>query len=258
MSLTTFSAFYFGSNIDTTNNMLPFSEGGPELTADLDPGLYSMTQLMTAVKTALDAEGAEVYTVTFDRDTRLVTIAATGVFELLLSSGASVGLSPFQLLGFTAGVDLTGLSSYTGSSPAGSEYTNQFILQDYVEPENFKEKVDPAVSESADGVIQTVSFGTRRFIEMNMKFITNKPGDCVNIRGNSTGVADAQTFLTAIIDKSTFEFMPDISDRLTFFTVILESTPEAGNGTGYRLKEQIGDNLPGYYQTGKLKLRVVD
>jgi len=258
MSISTFSTFYYGYEISRENNYVNFNEGGSELTATISIGKYTATTLATALKTALDSAGALTYTVVFDRNTRYYTISATGTFSLLLSSGSNLGLSPFVLLGFTSGVDLTGAATYTSSEASGDIYNPQFILQDYVKPEHNQEKIDANVLESASGTIETVSFGTRRFIEMNMLFINDFAQDGRVIKNNATGVADVERFLQNLITKGDVEFMPDEDSKGVFYSVKIESLNGNSKGTGYVLKEEIGKNLPGYYQTGKMKFRVTE
>jgi hypothetical protein len=161
-------------------------------------------------------------------------------------------------LGYTLASDLTGSSSYTSDSVSGDVYEPQFILQDYVRPEHNQEKVDATIHESANGDIETVSFGTRRFIEMNMMFINNFAQDGKVIKNNATGVEDVERFLQNLITKGDVEFMPDISVKGNFLSLKIESLNGNSKGTGYMLKEEIGKNLPGYYQTGKMKFRVTE
>jgi hypothetical protein len=39
---------------------------------------------------------------------------------------------------------------------------------------------------------------------------------------------------------------------------LLESSPDYSDGTGYKLKELFDKNLPDIYETGILKLRIVE
>ena len=101
-----------------------------------------------------------------------------------------------------------------------------------------------------------ISFGTVNFTELNIPFITDiDQGSNGAIETNLTGVADARAFLTAITTKNPLEFMKD-RDSITFEKLILESTKEARDGTGYRLNELFNRGLAGYYETGKLVFRV--
>lgn len=256
MSISTFSAFYFGLTIDSTNNTINFDEGGPELEAVIDSGTYSYSGLKTAVETALNGAGAETYTFSVNRATRVITISATGSFDLLILSGSSAN-TPWSLFGFP-NTDQTGASTYSGDSASGEQYLNQFILQDYVPPDNFKERRDPSVNESANGDVEVISFGVVRFINMSFKFINDKSQDGKIIKYNPSGVSDAVNFFTKITTRGVFEFMPDISDRDTFFEVVVEEMPGSRTGTGYQLRELTDRSLPGYYEINNVRLRVVE
>lgn len=255
MALNSFSKFYYIGGVSLSNQNINFDEGGGELLAAVEISSYTIEELALAVKTALDAAGTLVYTVDFDRDTRKFTISATGSFDLLVSTGTQASTSIFDLLGFTGG-DLTGASSYTADSVAGSQYKVQFKLQDYVAENFLQERIQPNVNESASGELEVVSFGTRKFIEMNLLFITNLPMDGKVIRNNPSGVEDSIAFLEFATTKAPLEFMPDESDPDTFTSLILESTENSSNGLGFLLKEETGKNLPGVYRTGLLKWRV--
>lgn len=260
MAIGTFSTFYYGTKITTTNFRINFRENVDELTAEVEQGTYSLIEFLGAIKNAMEAASQlpQEYVISVNRSTRQITITAAAPFELLLSSGSQVGTSPFALMGFTQGVDLTGATSYAGASGAGSEYTTQFPLQDYVLGDHNQERIDPSVNESASGRIEVVSFGIRKIFEMSFKYITDFVQDGKVIRNNPTGIADAVDFFENITDKGPFEFMPDSANRSTFFKVLLESTSGSKNGTGFKLKELTGQNLPGYFETNRVKLRVVE
>lgn len=257
MSLSTFSVFYTSIKVDSTNNYINFNEGGGELSATIDAGRYSLTEILTVIKTAMDAIGGQEYTVTLDRDTRKITISATSNFDLLIDTGSQSGIAIWSDIGFTGGVDLTGSNSYEGSQGGASEYQPQFILQDYVESQNYKEKISPTVNESASGRIEVVSFGTRQFFEMSFKFITDKSMDGHVIKNNPSGVSDFRAFMDNAIEKGNLEFMPDVNDRGNFYKVLLETAPGNNKGTGYKLSELLGQGLPGFYELNKVKFRVV-
>jgi hypothetical protein len=259
MALSTFSAFYFGIEIDSTNQNLNFDEGGGELSAVIEPNTYSLTDFLVAIKTALDAASTlpQEYTVTVDRDTRQITISSVGAFDLLVLTGSQLGSSPWTIMGFTGGADLTGLTTYTGASGAGSEYITQFALQDYVESQDDQERLDASVNESASGAVEVISFGIKKIFNMSFMFITDKPQDGKVIRNNSTGRADARAFFLEITKRGALEFMPDIADRSTFFEVVLESLPGNTKGVGFKLKELTGQSLPDYYEIKNVKMREV-
>ena len=258
MALTTFSKFYYNFQVTRSNNKINFDEGAGELEATVNIGKYTPTTLTVAIKTAMDAAGLLDYTVTFDRDTRIYTISSDSAFDLLLDTGAQSAIGIYAVIGFNQGVDLTGLLTYSGDTSAGSVYNNQFILQDYLGPNKSKEQIDSSINESANGVIETVSFGVRRFIKMSLKWITNLEQNGKIIKNNPTGVEDLEDFLEYLITKGQLEFMPDKDNTAEFFTVIVESLPGSSNGTGYEIKELVDKNVPGYFEINNLKFRVVE
>lgn len=259
MNLKTYPLIYWGYEIDETNNKLNFDEGSGELTATIPTGSYSFEQLMDAVKLALDAASIlpQVYFVSAIRSSRKVQITSTANFSLLVSSGTLSGVAPWGLLGFTDG-DLSGTNSYIGDSPSGDLYKPQFLLQDFLHPDQDVRFIESSINESANGDIQTVSFGQRRFMTFSLKFITDVPTDGVVIRYNPFGENDAIDFMKFIITKAPFEIMLDEANPNEFFTLLLESTDTSGDGTGYQLKPMIGNNLPDFYETGILRFRVVE
>jgi len=257
MSLTTFSVFYYDFEIDSDAYQISFDEGAGELTADVDFGSYTPTELAVAIKTAMDATGLLTYTVTFNRADRNFTISSTAAFDLLVSSGASA-VKAFSRFGFT-GADLTGLSTYTGGE-SGDAYFPQFILQDHVSSDNWQSLIKPSVNLTASGQVEVIRFGVEKFIQMNIKYITdlaNAP-DGKAIRKNPTGVADLQRFLQFVTLKKRVEFMPNELARSTFQTVLLETTDKEKDGTGYLLKELYDKGLPNIFETGKLVWRLIE
>jgi hypothetical protein len=256
--INTYSSFFYIDGVTASNFYLNFDEGAGELTAQVESGNYTHSDLAGAVSSALNDVGGLTYTVAFDRDLRLYTISASGNFTLKITSGANVGTDIFPLLGFT-GADLSGLSTYTANLQAGSEYVPQFWLQDYVDIEDLQKAVSASINKSASGKVEVVKFGIEKFFEMNLKFITDvDQGQGNPILTNLNGVQDARLFLRFVTQKQELEFMPDKSNKANFFTVLLESTAESKDGTGYRLKELYTSNLPGYYETGKLVFRLVE
>ena len=222
MALDSFSVFYYDLVINTRNNILNIDEGSGEQAVEIDVGSFTPETLRVAVENALNANLTNTYTVTFDRDARAYTISADAAFDLLIQSGTQVGVSAYPVLGFT-GSDLTGLLTYTSNNLVAKEYQNQFKLQDYVAPDMDKRRIDASINESANGDIEVISFGFRRFIRFSLKFITDKQMDGQVIKNNSNGFNDLVDFLTYLTSKGPFEFMPNIDNRSEYFTVLAES-----------------------------------
>jgi hypothetical protein len=258
MAIGTFSKFYYGTQITLTSSKIDINEGGGELTGTLDLGVYSLSSLAVELQQELNAIGANNYVVGFDRNSRIFTITSDGSFDLLISTGTNASSGAYDVFGFSGGVDLTGLSAYSGTVGAGSEYITQFPPQNYVAPDFRKEKGDASVNQSAAGQVEVISFGEVRFIEMDLLFITDLPMDGKVIRNNPTGAQDAIDFLTFATKRGAIEFMPDKDDPATFNEVILESTIIDKNGTKFKLNEETGKNLPGIYKTGKIEFRIVE
>ncbi len=258
MSLSTHSKFIYGFEVDADALNIDFNEGGSELTATLSIGVYTLTQFADELARALNEAGALTYTVSVNRTTRKLTIAAGSNFALLVSSGSHLGTTVFGIAGFT-GSDRTGANSYVGNLAAGTEYSTQFILQSYVDPEDSQDNIYGTVNQAASGAIEVVTFGRLRFIEMNLKYATNVDHGSSNIiRSNATGISELRSLMQFLTTKAPFEFIPDEDAPNTFYSVLLESTADDSKGLKYKLKEQYSQGLPGYFETGVLKLRVIE
>jgi hypothetical protein len=257
MALSTFSCFYYGFEITSENNRINFSEGAGELTATVTVGSYTHTDVIAAVATALNNVGGLVYTVTLNRATRAITIAATGTFSLLTTSGTQSANSPFSLLGFT-GADKTGLSTYTGTA-SGFNYEPQFRLQEYVPLEHWTGAALASVNKSASGRVEVVKFGDESFMQCDIKYANNviQPDNDI-IKSNASGVEDLLSFMNFLITKGPIEFIPDIDTPNTFYKLLLESTPDSKDGVSFKLKERYDQGLPDWYDTGILKFRQVE
>lgn len=255
MSLTTFSTFYYDYEFDENYMSINFDEGGSELTGTVELGSFTPTEMAVQIQTAMNDVGGQAYTVTFNRSDRTFTISATSNFTLRVSTGSS-GNKAFSKFGFT-GSNRTGANTYTGS-PAGSEYLPQFILQDHIPTTNNQRLVSPAINKAASGKVEVIRFGVEKFMQCNIKYITNKISDGKIIRNNPTGVSDAQSFMQYLMTKKPVEFMPNELSRNTFETFILESTPDYQNGAGYKLKELYDIGLPEFFETGALVFRLIE
>ena len=260
MTIQTRSSFYYIDEISIFNRILNFKEDGnpDELTAEIAIGSYSMNDLAQAVQLALNDAGSQEYTVTLDRTTRFYTISAATNFELLVDTGSAAGASAYSLLGFT-GSDLSGTNTYTSDSAAGTVFNPQYLFQNYIQFDDWQEATHAKVNESGSGIIETVSFGQRKFSQFDLMFITDIPQNDSKspIENNPTGVADARAFFVFATKKGDFEFMPDRDNPAFFCTVLLESLPRHKDGTGFTMQEMYSRNLAGYYTVRDVKLRLV-
>lgn len=251
------SSFFYLDPVDSTNLYLDFKEGaGSELTADISVGKYTHSELPAAISAALNGIGALTYTVTLDRDARKFTIAASGAFTLLISTGSHVGANIFPLLGFT-GADTSSSASHTANLQAGTEYRPQFYLQDWVDATDNQKSISPAVNKTASGEIEVVKFGIEKFYDFSIMLVTDIDQKGTGfVETDLNGVANLRAFMQFCAAKNNLEFMPDRDTRADFFKVLLESTEAVTNGTGYKLKELYDKGLPNYFESGKLVFRL--
>jgi hypothetical protein len=193
-----------------------------------------------------------------NRSNHTLTISAPGLFSLLVATGTRAGVSAYGMMGFT-GSNKTGAITYTGGSQSGSSYTPQFLLQDYIDPQDFQEPVDGIVNETGSGYIETVTFGLRKYMECNIRYATNRSMPEVGVfRNNPAGLTDLRDFMQAVVLRSPIEFEPDLATPATFSTFRLESTPSHKDGLGYKLTELISERLPGFFETGVLRWRLIE
>lgn len=238
--------------VTKSNFYLNFNEGAGELTAELNVSSYTMSTIGVEISRAMNEVGTQEYTVTFDRDTRKLTISAASNFDLLIFSGSNIGLGVFTLIGFT-GADQTGTNSYEGDA-IGSTYTTQFLPQDFKSFDHNKKGISPSINESASGEVEIITFGDNKFMEFNIKYITDKARTKGSaIENNPTGIQDTIDFLEFATGKSKMEFMQDRDNPASFDLVLLERTAKDKMGVGYELKED--KKLIGYFETGKLQFR---
>ena len=250
------SSFFTLDPVDSTNFYLDFNEGSGELTAEVEVGSYTMTDIIDAIEAAMNAVGTQAYTVTFDRDARKFTISATNPFSLLVSTGTHVGNDIFSLIGFT-GADRPSGTSHLANLQAGTEYVPQFWLQDFVDPLNFQKAISSTVSKTTSGDVEVVKFGIEKFYEFSIKLVTNiSQGGSGFVEDDPSGVENLRAFLVFCTNKSNLEFMPDRDDKNVFFKILLESTEQEKDGTGFKIKELYDSGLPGFFESGKLTFRL--
>jgi hypothetical protein len=113
--------YYFNPIIiSSANNKIDFKEsgGGSELTATIPSGTYKDPhELAAAIKTAMDDAGAETYTVTYGDSTGKFTIATGGVFlSILWNTGTNTANTIAVTIGFSAGANSTGTTTYTSAN----------------------------------------------------------------------------------------------------------------------------------------------
>jgi hypothetical protein len=142
--------------VDATNNKIDFKEsgGGPELTATISSGTYSVSGLSTEIKTQLEAVGAATYTISYGDTTGKWTVANDGAhLSLLCGTGTNIATCLLtESLGFTA-TDKTGSVTYTGSNIA--IHTKESIVFDMITTEDINSIVLLWPKEDGIGLSET-------------------------------------------------------------------------------------------------------
>ncbi len=253
---TKYSSFLYGFEITDANNKIDFDEGTGALLAEIEPGNYSFGTFADAIEEALNFAGLNTYTVTVSRTTRKITIGATGATDFLFASGSNNGSSAAVEMGYTES-DRTNVTSLTSDTAIGTVYTTQFKLQSYVPTVNSEMAAFSTRNKSASGRVQVQRFGVERFMKCEIMFVTDIPQSSASpIRNNASGVSDLQSFMSALCRQVPVEFYVDKDVLTDYETLILESSAESKEGTGFELKEMRAYRLRGYFETGKLTFRV--
>jgi hypothetical protein len=147
------SSGYF--KITDSNKYIDFAEAiaGPELTATITEGEYTATTLAAAIKSALEAPGANTYTVTYDDADGYWTIASSGSdLELRGDTGTNSANTALGVIGFDTSTDYTGAATYEGAYAA--LHTEEAILFDLktAEPiDSFALVFDPRIGCNLSG-----------------------------------------------------------------------------------------------------------
>jgi hypothetical protein len=191
-----------------------------------------------------------------DRVNRKLTISAASNFSLLPFTGSQIGTGPWDLLGYTQTSDKTGSNSYESEAGAGYEYRPQLLLGQYIQPEDFEVKESSVVNTSVSGVVQALQFGDGQRMQCNVRGATNVIGIKTSpFYENATGLQDLREFLKYLITKSKIEFMPDVNDRATYYSLLLESTNADRSGTKFTIDNVDGSN--NFFESGLLTFRKV-
>ena len=251
--LNTYSKWYFGHTIDSSNNILSFNDGSGDKTATLKLGDYTLTEFVTEIARSMNAASSVTFSASVNRSTRLITISAGSSFELSTASGSAA--NPFGLMGFS-GADKTGANTYTGSTASGSEFKPQMKLKGFIDFNDNQKSAYSSVAKSANGTTETVSFGDENMMVCDIIYQTNNNTTGSVIENQANGLDNLRTFMQYVTKKRKVEFIPNRDAPNTFTKCILESTQASGDGTGFRLNEYLG-TLPGFFSSGTLTWRKV-
>lgn len=141
---------------NSRNNTLIFQEDGvnTDLTATIPAGNYTVTNLLTELKTQLDSAGSNTYTVTYSDTTLKITIATDGTSVKLTEDSTCLKELGFPITGTSFGDPLT--SSYPIELD-GSNYLKIIA--------NFGSNISSSNERVLDIVPLTSSVGSLHFYE---------------------------------------------------------------------------------------------
>lgn len=107
-------------NVTLSNNGIVFNEGASNLTASITVGEYAgVTSFCAAIKSALEASGANTYTVTQLSNKKIKITSSATPFSLIWTDSGSTA---YDLIGFANSTDRTGASNYTADLIRIHEY----------------------------------------------------------------------------------------------------------------------------------------
>ena len=255
--ITTHSKFLYGFDVTSDSKYIDFNDGTTTYAVSVTPGSKTPDDLCDEIEEAMNGVGALVsFTVTFNRTTRIFTIAGDAAFSLLVDTGANEADGIYTVLGISVATDFSGVTSVVGASAVGTVYQTQFKLQDFIHADNNQSQRFAEVNKAASGMTTLVTFGTDQIFEMSFKWLTDRTQHATSPIRSGT-IATFTAFMQWATLKKVFEFYPDESDATDYYKVILDSSAESSGGTGYKLNPKYGMGLQGYYDTGVMKMRVV-
>lgn len=257
--ITTHSKFLYGYDVGSDSKWIDFDDGTTTYAVSIQTGSKSPDDLILDIEEAMNEVGSTVtFDVSFNRSTRYFTITGTGgTFDLLANSGDNAAEGIYSILGISTAADFTGVSSVTSTTATGTVYQTQFKLQDYVPAEYNETQRFAEVNKSANGRTTVVTFGTDQTFEMSFKWLTDLPQPASGPIRTGT-ISSFRNLMRHMVLKKPVEFYPDESDVTDYYKVILDSSGDSANGTGFKLNPKHGMNLGWYYDTGVMKMRVIE
>lgn len=258
-----YSVFYYGHKVTQENKLFPIKETGPIVFVELTTKSYSAEDFCLELqrKLNLNTNLNNDYLVSFNRNTRKITISANNNFEIPVTQVNYV-LTCYALCGIPNVSDLTGSNSYTFQNESGKAFYPQFELQQFVDFQNFQSAGSASINQSASGRVEVIKFGNVKKMKCNITLqtnITQLSNACIKspIKKDPNGVENLRDFMEWAIEKSPIEFMRDENNRANFIKCILESTQASNDGIAFELIELYSRGLVGYFETGLLTFREI-
>ena len=94
------------------DNLYFVDSGSTSRTGVMPEGSFTISEILTNIKNAMEAETTDTFTVTRNSNTRKITIVNDiGSYELTTSNNVT---AIWEIIGFSTSSDLTGAATYTG------------------------------------------------------------------------------------------------------------------------------------------------
>lgn len=252
MALKNASLFLYGLEVTLDNQNISFGTSSAETpglgttrTAVLQVGYYSLASLAIEVARAITAaDPTHVYLCTVDRTIMAglqnrVTVSTTNTYLSIYFNTGNPG-NPALLLGF-ASADLTGATTYTGTSTCGTVMIPNQIGYSFL-PVEAKQKNFGALNVSASGLKESITFALQSFWQVQFKYIPE-----------ATVQGDWLPLVQWMIQQRELDFTPDYTAPNTFYTGTLEGPDQ---GLSFDFVEHLSENLPFEYSTPLMLFRV--
>jgi hypothetical protein len=117
------------------NDRVCWNRSSTNYNFQIPAGQYSITSLLSAIQTGMNAADSNSYTLTYSSSSFLVTVAGTGAFTLNWSSNPQASTGCYQQLGFMK-TDTSSATSQTGSNVVDLSIP-EFIFMDLNELPGF-------------------------------------------------------------------------------------------------------------------------
>lgn len=109
------------------NDYIPFRRSSTNYAFQITPGSYTITSLLSAIQTGMNAADANTYTCTYSAITMKATIAGSGAFILNFATGTNASTSCWRELGFSQ-ADTSSTTSHTGSNVVSLEKPSTLFI----------------------------------------------------------------------------------------------------------------------------------
>jgi hypothetical protein len=169
--------------INSSNNLLHFNDDGTDYIATIEEGNYTISELTTAIKTAMDATGTSTFTVSSSSTTNKITILSSGsTFSLLFNGGSETynettrtkypesSIAP--IIGFSK-ADTSGALTYTGDNQYNLNGPT-YILLDITEFQNLNGVNNKTISNSFAKIMLDTEQSGYKYFKSQSDYIAKK------------------------------------------------------------------------------------